>query len=87
MEEGKLQWAGGRKEEATYDAGEAEDMAIQRANAPPEVPASVGQIHRISNDKPTQSHRCWQLFLTNMTRVTYLAACDRPWQDLEQRSS
>lgn len=37
MEEGKLQWAGGRKEEATYDAGEAEDVAIQAANEPPEV--------------------------------------------------
>ena len=26
--EGKLQWAGGRKEEATYDAGDNEDAAI-----------------------------------------------------------
>ena len=26
--EGKLQWAGGRREEATYDAGDKEDAAI-----------------------------------------------------------
>ena len=31
MEEGKLAWAGGRKEAATYDAGEAEDIAFQNA--------------------------------------------------------
>lgn len=32
MEEGKLAWAGGRKEAATYDDGEEEDHAIASAN-------------------------------------------------------
>ncbi len=31
MEEGKLAWAGGRREAATYDAGEEEDVALQKA--------------------------------------------------------
>ena len=30
-QEGKLAWAGGRKEEATYEAGDAEDTAIAAA--------------------------------------------------------
>ena len=30
-QEGKLAWAGGRKEEATYEAGDAEDKAIAAA--------------------------------------------------------
>lgn len=32
MEEGKLQWAGGRKEAATYDEGEVEDKQIAAAS-------------------------------------------------------
>eukprot|EP00208_Stichococcus_sp_RCC1054_P004326 CAMPEP_0206143018 /NCGR_PEP_ID=MMETSP1473-20131121/19032_1 /ASSEMBLY_ACC=CAM_ASM_001109 /TAXON_ID=1461547 /ORGANISM="Stichococcus sp, Strain RCC1054" /LENGTH=1731 /DNA_ID=CAMNT_0053538243 /DNA_START=203 /DNA_END=5398 /DNA_ORIENTATION=- len=32
MEEGKLQWAGGRREAATYDDGELEDQLIASAN-------------------------------------------------------
>ena len=32
MEEGKLAWAGGRKEAATYDDGEVEDKQIASAN-------------------------------------------------------
>ena len=53
MEEGKLQWAGGRREEATYDAGEAEDVALQAANEPPEVRAHPAVDHG------RDSHRCW----------------------------
>ncbi len=30
-QEGKLAWAGGRKEEATYEAGDAEDKAVAAA--------------------------------------------------------
>ena len=30
-QEGKLAWAGGRREEATYEAGDAEDSAIAAA--------------------------------------------------------
>ena len=48
-QEGKLAWAGGRKEEATYEAGDAEDKAIaaaaqqaaQQEDLGPDVSASL----------------------------------------------
>ncbi len=42
MEEGKLQWAGGRGEAATYDPGDAEDAALRQAADVQEAGAQVG---------------------------------------------
>ena len=44
--EGKLQWAGGRKEEATYDAGDKEDAAIA-ASARRQAEAASGNAEVI----------------------------------------
>lgn len=52
MEEGKLAWAGGRKEAATYDDGDEEDRVIAHANrdaALKETDAQVPPPHRSSN--------------------------------------
>ena len=44
--EGKLQWAGGRREEATYDAGDVEDAAIA-ASARRQAEAASGNAEVI----------------------------------------
>ena len=52
--EGKLQWAGGRKEEATYDAGDNEDAAIA-ASARRQAEAASGnaEVTEFAHERAT----------------------------------